>query len=336
MPDELTREGQRILTLCNACRYCEGYCAVFPALERRTIFSPDDLNFLANLCHNCGECYHACPYTPPHEYALNVPKTLAQIRTRSYEQYAWPSALARLHRKRGGALLLAAAVAILGLFFAPRGATFYQVIPHEAMAGVFSASAVWIAAALAVGVVRMWGRLPTCGRLSIGLPGFRAALRQALTQKHMTRGPRRSLHHATFYGFLLCFASTSVAAFYHFALNWRAPYPYLSLPVVLGTLGGIAMVVGTSGQFWMKWRQDPALADASQRGEDQHFIALLWLISVTGLALLAWRESAAMPALLVIHLAVVFALFMTMPYGKFVHGIYRLAALIRNAGESTS
>jgi hypothetical protein len=31
-------------------------------------------------------------------------------------------------------------------------------------------------------------------------------------------------HHGTFYGFLLCFASTCVVAFYHFVLGWRAPF----------------------------------------------------------------------------------------------------------------
>ena len=27
------------MTICNACRYCEGYCAVFPAMEKRLTFS---------------------------------------------------------------------------------------------------------------------------------------------------------------------------------------------------------------------------------------------------------------------------------------------------------
>ena len=29
------KEVSRIMTICNACRYCEGFCAVFPAMTRR-------------------------------------------------------------------------------------------------------------------------------------------------------------------------------------------------------------------------------------------------------------------------------------------------------------
>src|ERR1700733_14831580 len=89
------------MTICNACRYCEGYCAVFPAMEQRVTFGPDDLRYLANLCHNCAECYYACQYAPPHEFAVNVPKTLAGIRLESYQHYAWPAPLAAAFRKNG-------------------------------------------------------------------------------------------------------------------------------------------------------------------------------------------------------------------------------------------
>jgi citrate/tricarballylate utilization protein len=60
---------------------------------------------------------------------------------------------------------------------------------------------------------------------------------------------------------------------------------------------------------------------------------MLFLTSVSGIALLLWRETAAMGPLLSLHLGVVFALFITMPYGKFVHGIYRFVALVRYAKE---
>ena len=43
MPNaDLMREGGRILTICNACRYCEGYCTVFPAMERRRSYTAGD------------------------------------------------------------------------------------------------------------------------------------------------------------------------------------------------------------------------------------------------------------------------------------------------------
>ena len=53
-------EVARLLQICNACRYCEGYCAVFPAMTRRLTFNPADAHYLANLCHNCSACLHAC------------------------------------------------------------------------------------------------------------------------------------------------------------------------------------------------------------------------------------------------------------------------------------
>ena len=80
LPKQLVDEGERVMRLCNACRYCEGYCAVFPAMEMRRAFSDGDLNYLANLCHACGACYVDCQFSPPHEFNVNVPKTLAVAR----------------------------------------------------------------------------------------------------------------------------------------------------------------------------------------------------------------------------------------------------------------
>ncbi len=60
---------------------------------------------------------------------------------------------------------------------------------------------------------------------------------------------------------------------------------------------------------------------------------LLLLISVTGLLLLALRETGAMGILLAVHLGFVLAFFIAIPYSKMVHGLYRSAALIRYALE---
>src|SRR5216117_2862745 len=89
----LLPQARRVMMVCNACRYCEAYCPVFRAMENRRSFSKGDLTYLANLCHNCGECLYACQYAPPHEFGINVPKTMSELRVAAYEEYCWPTSL---------------------------------------------------------------------------------------------------------------------------------------------------------------------------------------------------------------------------------------------------
>jgi citrate/tricarballylate utilization protein len=55
----------------------------------------------------------------------------------------------------------------------------------------------------------------------------------------------------------------------------------------------------------------------------------LFITGLTGLVLLAVRETRGMGIALAVHLGAVMALFVTLPYGKFVHALYRFAALVR-------
>jgi citrate/tricarballylate utilization protein len=66
---------------------------------------------------------------------------------------------------------------------------------------------------------------------------------------------------------------------------------------------------------------------------DVAFLVMLFLTSLTGLLLLVLRATPAMGLLLAVHLGVVLALFLSFPYGKFVHGLNRFAALVRYARE---
>src|SRR5690348_18330339 len=103
-------QARRFVEICNACRYCEGYCAVFPAIELRRQFTSGDLSYLANLCHDCRGCYYSCQYAPPHEFALNLPKAFADLRLETYKRYAWPRPLAALFGRNG---LAASVLALL-------------------------------------------------------------------------------------------------------------------------------------------------------------------------------------------------------------------------------
>ena len=64
---------------------------------------------------------------------------------------------------------------------------------------------------------------------------------------------------------------------------------------------------------------------------DVGFTLMLFLTAVTGLALHFLALTPLLGVLLAVHLGVVFSLFLTMHYGKFVHGLYRFAALCRFA-----
>jgi citrate/tricarballylate utilization protein len=363
IPRPLVEQGEFFMRICNACRYCEGYCAVFPALERRLAFGEGDLNYLANLCHNCGSCYDACQYAPPHEFALNFPRTLAEIRGATYKKYAWPDRLAGLFDRNALAVSLVTAVS-LALFllgttivagpsilfsahFLTEGA-FYAVLSHNAMVVVFGAVSLYVLTAMGVGFGRFW---QDTGERFTALANPRVLGRAALDVlrlKNLDGGgegciypeeppslARRRFHQVTFYGFLLCFAATSVAAFYHYFLDWPAPYAFWSLPVGLGTAGGIGLVIGPAGLLSLKTRRNPILSDETQRGMDIAFLTLLPLTSLTGLLLLALRETPAMGTLLAAHLGAVLCLFLTVPYGKFIHALYRAAALVRYALEES-
>lgn len=347
-------EASRQLEICNACRYCESFCAVFPAMTRRLQFDPADVHYLANLCHNCGACLHACQYAPPHEFAVNVPRAMAQVRRETYEEYAWPRMLGALYRRNGLVLALATAgglalfmvllLALRGsLFHAPLAGNFYAVFPHGLMVWLFGAAFGWAVLALAVGATRFWrGQAPG----AVSPPAAGEAIRHALALTYLDGGHgdgcnesddrftllRRRFHHLTFYGFMLCFASTSVATLYHYS-GHPAPYPVTSLPVLLGTIGGLGLLAGPAGLLWLNHRRHPLHGDPRQRPMDRAFISLLFATSLTGLALLALRDTGMMALLLAVHLGTVLALFLTLPYGKFAHAVYRVAALLKWAVE---
>ena len=356
VPGAAVLEGQRIMTICNACRYCEGYCAVFPAMERRLEFSAQDMNYLANLCHNCGACYTSCQYAPPHEFALNLPRNFAEIRVESYREYAWPPVLARLNWNSGWSLALAtlAFVAMFllgvlsensGVLVTPR-ASFYDVISHRMMALTFGLLGLCVALMLLGAFIRFWRATGEPFAAMLDRSALRRTFGDALSLTNLGGGGegcasvteqpstlRRQFHHLSAYGFGLCFLATVVATIYHYVFGWKAPYPLLSLPVLLGVTGGAGLLIGPPGLWWMRRRRDPALSDPKQAGMDLTLIALLFLTSLTGLLLLAFRDTAAMPTLLAVHLGIVTGLFVAMPYGKFVHALHRCAALLRFALE---
>jgi citrate/tricarballylate utilization protein len=87
--------------------------------------------------------------------------------------------------------------------------------------------------------------------------------------------------------------------------------------------------VGTCGLFWLNLRRHPLHQDPAQKPMDRGFLALLFLTAISGLVLMLVKTTPALPIALSVHLGAVMALFLTLPYGKFAHGIYRSVALLK-------
>jgi len=358
----LFAEADRQLTICNACRYCEGYCAVFPALERRRDLTSGDITHLADLCHDCRDCYTACMYAPPHEFALNLPAALSAVRRDTYDEYLprvpWP-------RTRRGAMLAAAlaALALLAVFglavggdhgtggSGPAAGSPYRVIAYPALVAVFGLIAAWSVVVMALSAARYWRA--TNGRGLTSPAALAAALRQAATLRNLRGGgadcsypgdepsaARRRLHGFVAWGFAACVASTVAAAISQDFAGDPPPYPVLSAPVLLGVAGGAGLVIGCAGLLALRRadgrrpvgedsaREDPALA---RRG--YALLAGLLLLAVSGLLTLVLRDTAAFGPVLVVHLAAVAACFAIAPYTKFTHAVYRFLALVHDSAE---
>ena len=353
-------EAARLMTVCNSCRYCEGLCAVFPAMEMRRAFSAGDLTYLANLCHNCGACNSDCQFAPPHEFDVNVPKVLAEVRNDSYARYVWPGFLAPMFHRNGLMVTLIAALSVAAfvigfaawhdpavMFGTHTGpGAFYRIMPHNTMIAIFGAAFLWSVLAVVMSCVKFWRDIGEPSSTLRDPQALAGGAHDAATLKYLDGGGpgcmndndkpddnRRLYHHLTFYGFMLCFAATGTGTIWHYLLGRDAPYPWWDLPVVLGTLGGIGITIGPIGLLAAKVRRDPQLMDESRKGMDVAFILMLLLTGVTGLALLFLRATPLMGTMLALHLGFVFGFFVTMPYGKFMHGIFRGLALVRYAAE---
>jgi citrate/tricarballylate utilization protein len=278
------------------------------------------------------------------------------VRVETYAEYSGPRALSRLFAGNGLMVGIATAVIVALVFGATllvqggdvlftantEEGAFFEVIPYLAMTIPALVLSAYFVAVFAFGAVRFWRE--TRGSLSqtIDLKSFLRASKDAFGLEYMRGGgqgcnypderwsqSRRWFHHLVLWGFVLDLASTTVAAIYHNLLHRDAPYPYLSLPVVLGTAGGVMLVFGIIGLLWLKSKADPIPAHPPMLKLDVVFLWLLLLTSVSGLVLLVLRETALMGTLLTIHLGIVAALFLTLPYGKFAHVVYRYAALVK-------
>lgn len=347
-------EASRQFKICNACRYCEGYCAVWPAMERRTTFEEKDVIFLANLCYNCRDCFTACPFTPPHEFNINIPKIMSEVRLLTYQNHAAPKNASALFAKpsKTTSIFSLSLIALTFLFSSLIGnpsrlfsaqsglGSFYVIIPYWIIiaSGLLAGGYVLLAYFLDVRNYcrKIHGSFGDFFRPKIVWQALGDVLKHTYFKGGGTgcsypneRGSYSFLtfHAMVFYGFLLAIVSTISASVYQDVLGILPPYSLVSLPVIFGICGGLLMMIGATALLYLKSKSNKAPSFKEMLNLDTAFLATLDLVSVTGFLTFVLRTDSALGTIFLIHLALVLTLFLTAPYGKFAHFIYRFAAL---------
>ena len=351
----LVNDATRQLDICNACRYCEGLCAVFPALERRTVLSDGDVSQLANLCHDCRACFDACMYSPPHEFDLDLPKALSAVRVADYDRHVWPVRVPRLLSGWSGVAIGGVVSVVIVLILAVAHAGWgglvrdargpYALVPYPALVTLMALAALYSVVIMALAARSYWKSTATGaapGRVTVR--AVAQAVWYAATLRYLRGGGvecyypedeqpssgRRHLHGMVAYGFGLCLVSTIAAGIEQDIAGIAPPYPWLSVPVISGTVGGIGLVVGCLGLLGLKARSSKVTSFTQMTIKDYGLLASLAFLALSGLAVLLTRGTPAYGIILLVHLAALVESFAMAPYSKFIHVVFRFSALVRD------
>jgi quinone-modifying oxidoreductase subunit QmoC len=361
MPDAVTIEpdvqfikdvvarGGGDLKACYQCATCSVTCALSPedrpfprrqmlyaqwGLKQRLIGDP-----AIWLCHNCGDCTTRCPR------GAKPGEVFGALRGEVIRACSVPGFLGSLLAKPSGAVVLAlVGVVVFGLLAmagpmfaggepaagaAPEFADLYPLWLIETF--FFSLCGLIVVAFLA-GVARFIRALRASGADGPILSGLIPAAVAIMTHERFGRcseARARHIGHLTmFWGFLGLATVSTIIGFATMGGVMHTPLAQTHPLKILGNLSGVVAVVGVALLLGDRLR-NPAKRAASTYF-DWFFIWTMAGVIVTGALIQALRLAASVPWMYVwyvVHLVLVFALFVSAPYTKFAHVAYRTVAM---------
>lgn len=221
--------------------------------------------------------------------------------------------------------------------------SFYDVIPEVYIDAVGLSVGGGVVAVWLLQLTTFWRDIHGSTRVLPSIKALIGASGDALSHKWFRGGgagcdypsekgsyARLSLHSMVFLGFIATVISTILAAIYERLLLMQPPYSLTSLPVLFGTIGGASILLGSGVLVYLKDKSDKNLATKEMLQLDYSFLITLSLAALTGLLTLVLRQTQLMGFALALHMGAVLALFIAAPYSKFVHVVYRYAALVKN------
>jgi len=346
--EELRRRGGATAARCYQCATCSSVCELAPEdspfPRRQMLWAQWGLadRLAAHpavwLCHQCNDCTQRCPRDARPGDVLQIARALV------IERLAFPKVLGRLVGRAATTwpLLIGAPIffwivllAGTGLLSVPRGALVYgDFVPHWLIYAVFFPVAGWVMYTSWMSGRRFWALLsdgsPRSGSF---LKHLMPVLIEIATHKRFASceaaRPRRLGHFFLLWGFVGAAITSGLLVLALYGFHTELPLPLGHPFKVLGNISGVLLVAGGALVVKHRW------ADSDRAGTSTAFdtFFLSVVVAVIASGVLAEAGRFAFPAELacavyVVHLGVVLGLFLTFPYSKFAHLLYRTLALV--------
>jgi quinone-modifying oxidoreductase subunit QmoC len=304
------------------------------------------------LCHQCNDCTTQCPRD------ARPGDVLQTVRGLVVESLAFPKALGRLvaNARRTWPILFGAPLlfwiallATTGLLQPPADFHAYeQIVPHSMLYSVFFPLSGFVALAAFVSGRRYWRMMGVAApRSKSFLSGVWATGVDICTHRRFgscgTARFRRLGHLLLFWGFVGAAVTSGLLIFAIYVQGYELPLPLLHPYKLLGNISAVALVVG-AGILVVARLTDKDSAGASTAFDSFFTTVVVFVIATGVLVELARLFAPGVPpvagvALYVLHLGVVTTLFLTFPYSKFAHMLYRTLAMVHeqaSAGTDSS
>jgi quinone-modifying oxidoreductase subunit QmoC len=354
---ELAQRGAGTAGRCYQCATCSSVCELstpgFPFPRRQMVLAQWGLmDRLAGdpaiwLCHQCGDCTERCPRD------ARPGDVVQTLRSKVIETLAFPGVVGRLvgNVRRTWPILLGVPWLFWLLLWAggvievPQGQRLHayeDFVSHALIYAIYFPVAGWVTLAAAVGGVRFWRKMGQgTERQGSFLSGLWPVTKDVLAHKSFGAcenvAIRRWAHLALFWGFVGAAVTSGLLVYAIYIMHEEMPLPLGHPFKILGNLSAVLLVVGGVLLFVSRFATHRSLIKTS--AFDMFFLGVVALVIVTGVVVEAARFvlSANTAGLLyTMHLGVVLTLFLTFPYSKFAHMLYRTIALVHQRVTTSS
>ena len=355
--DEFAKRGGESAARCYQCATCSSVCELAPAEapfpRRQMLWAQWGLmdRLAADpsvwLCHQCNDCNVRCPRD------AQPGDVMQTLRAMVVERLAFPSFLGKLvgSVRFTWPVLVGVPiafwfvlVAISNGFAVPgvhgessfvEGRFHYDsFIPHGLIYAVYFPVAAWVALAAWVSGRRFWTLLGSRGARRSG--SFLGKLVPALVEiaAHTRfascsgQAQRRWGHFGVLWGFVGAAVTSGLLVVYLYGFDMY-PLPLTHWVKWLGNISAVLLVVG--GAMLLLNRIKADRQSGSSTAFDSFFLGIVLAVIATGVLTEAGRflfDPVMACAVYVVHLGVVLSLFLTFPYSKFAHLLYRTLAMV--------